>query len=137
MAHVYNVINGKVKNVSRLPAIAIGRRKLIQRDTLEDWKKSNEQGETDVMILSYKIDAVRRMEEHSYAKRVSERSLKVLRGNDVGQRRQNGSRRNGVMGSDVKDDEGPGPGRSGCDGGFSEQPPGTGSSGGFQSSRFR
>ena len=44
--HVYRVINGKVKNVSRLPAIPIGRRKLIQRDTLEDWKKTNEQPET-------------------------------------------------------------------------------------------
>src|SRR5437867_8548160 len=67
VAHVYNVINGKVKNVSRLPAIAIGRRKLIQRDTLEDWKKINEQGDTDVMMLPSKIDAVRRMEEDSYA----------------------------------------------------------------------
>ncbi len=38
VAHVYSVINGKVKNVSRLPAIAIGRRKLIQRDTLEEWQ---------------------------------------------------------------------------------------------------
>ena len=56
-----------MKNVSRLATIAIGRRKLIQRDTLEDWKKSNEQGETDVMILPSKIDAVRRMEEDSYA----------------------------------------------------------------------
>ena len=65
--HVYRVINGKVKNVSKLPAIPIGRRKLIQRDTLEDWKKTNEQPETDVMIAAAKVDAVRRMEEDSYA----------------------------------------------------------------------
>jgi len=65
--HIYRVINGKVKNVSKLPAIPIGRRKLIQRDTLEDWKKTNEQPETDVMIAAAKIDAVRRMEEDSYA----------------------------------------------------------------------
>jgi excisionase family DNA binding protein len=65
--HVYRVINGKVKYVSRLPAIPIGRRKLIQRDTLEDWKKTNEQPETDVMIAAAKVDAVRRMEEDSYA----------------------------------------------------------------------
>ena len=65
--HIYRVINGKVKNVSKLPAIPIGRRKLIQRDTLEDWKKTNEQPETDVMIAATKIDAVRRMEEDSYA----------------------------------------------------------------------
>ena len=67
VTHVYNVINGKVKNVPMLPAIPIGRRKLIQRDTLEDWKKTNEQPETDVMIAAAKIDAVRRMEEDSYA----------------------------------------------------------------------
>ena len=65
--HVYRVINGKVKNVSRLPAIPIGRRKLIQRDTLEDWKRTNEQPEIDVMIAAAKVDAVRRMEEDSYA----------------------------------------------------------------------
>jgi excisionase family DNA binding protein len=66
--HVYNVINGKVKNVPRLPTIAIGRRKkLIQRDTLEEWKKSNERGDDDVMIPPTKIDAVRRMEEDLYA----------------------------------------------------------------------
>ena len=40
LAHVYNVINGKVKNVPRLPAIAVGRRKLIQRETLEDGKRA-------------------------------------------------------------------------------------------------
>jgi hypothetical protein len=33
VAQVYNVINGKAKNVPRLPTIAIGRRKkLIERD---------------------------------------------------------------------------------------------------------
>ena len=67
VAHVYNVINGKVKNVSRLPTIAIGRRKLIQRHTLEEWKRSNEHGGIDGMIASSKINAVRRMEEDLYA----------------------------------------------------------------------
>jgi excisionase family DNA binding protein len=67
VAHVYNVINGKVKNVSRLPAIAMGRRKLIQRDTLEEWKRSNELGDVDGMIASSKINAVRRIEEDLYA----------------------------------------------------------------------
>jgi len=57
----------KSENVPRLPAIAVGRRKLIQRDTLEEWKKSNEHGDDDVMIPSTKIDAVRRMEEDLYA----------------------------------------------------------------------
>jgi len=67
VAHVYNVINGKVKNVSRLPAIRIGRRRLVQRDTLEEWKRSNEQSDLDGMITSSKINAVRRIEEDLYA----------------------------------------------------------------------
>jgi excisionase family DNA binding protein len=67
VAHVYNVINGKVKNVSRLPVIRIGRRRLVQRDTLEEWKRSNEQGDLDGMISSSKINAVRRIEEDLYA----------------------------------------------------------------------
>ncbi|PYV84409.1 MAG: hypothetical protein DMG05_24635 [Acidobacteria bacterium] len=69
-----------MKNVSRLPTIAIGRRKLIQTDTLEDWKKSNEQGKTDVMILPSKIDAVRRDTWRNILMRrgYQKRSLKVL-----------------------------------------------------------
>jgi hypothetical protein len=67
VAHVYNVINGKVKNVSKLPAIPMGRRKLIQRDSLEEWKKTNEQGEDDSMITSSKINTVGRSEEDLYA----------------------------------------------------------------------
>ena len=45
----------------------MGRRKLVKRDTLEDWKKSNERSDDDVKIPSTKIDAVRRMEEDLYA----------------------------------------------------------------------
>ena len=67
VAHVNKVINGKVKYVSRLPAIRMGRRKLVMRDTLEDWKKSNELGDDDVMIALSKINAVRRIEEDLYA----------------------------------------------------------------------
>ncbi|MFN8007508.1 MAG: hypothetical protein U0V70_10885 [Terriglobia bacterium] len=67
VTHVHNVINGKVKKVSRLPAIHMGRLKVIQRDSLEVWKKANEQGDADAMIATAKIDAVRRMEEDSYA----------------------------------------------------------------------
>jgi hypothetical protein len=63
VAHVYNVINGKVKNVSRLPAIAIGRRKLIQRDSLEDWRKNNEQSDDDAMMQLSKTGAIGRMME--------------------------------------------------------------------------
>ena len=66
VTHVYNVINGKVKNVSRLPAIPMGRRKLIQRDSLEEWKKSNEQGDDDGMMLESKTGAIGRMMEEDF-----------------------------------------------------------------------
>ena len=42
--HVYNAINGKVVGVSALPAICLGRRKLVRRSSLEAWKRANEQG---------------------------------------------------------------------------------------------
>src|SRR5262249_8611522 len=68
VAHVYNVINGKVKNVSRLPSIPMGRRKLIQRDTLEQWKKNNEQSDDDAMMQLSKTGAIgRTMEEDIHA----------------------------------------------------------------------
>ena len=68
VAHVYNVINGKVKNVARLPTIAVGcRKKLIERDTLEEWKRSNEHSNDDVLIASSKVNARRRMEKELWA----------------------------------------------------------------------
>ena len=36
-AHVYKVIHGRVSGVSPLPAIAIGRRRLVRRSSLERW----------------------------------------------------------------------------------------------------
>jgi hypothetical protein len=43
-AHVHNIINGKVKNTPRLPAIPLGRLKVIRRPTLELWKRCCESG---------------------------------------------------------------------------------------------
>lgn len=40
-AHVYNVIKGKVKGVSPLEAIRMGRRTLVLRSSLERWKRAN------------------------------------------------------------------------------------------------
>ena len=37
-AQVYKAILGKVEGTSRLPAISMGRRKLIRRSSLESWK---------------------------------------------------------------------------------------------------
>jgi excisionase family DNA binding protein len=41
-AHVYNAINGKITGVSQLPAIPMGRRRLVRRSSLESWKVVNE-----------------------------------------------------------------------------------------------
>ena len=41
-AHVYNVIAGKVDGVRALPAISMGRRKLVRRTALEQWIETSE-----------------------------------------------------------------------------------------------
>lgn len=41
-AHVYKAINGMVPGVTALPAISMGRRKLVRRAALEEWKRMNE-----------------------------------------------------------------------------------------------
>jgi excisionase family DNA binding protein len=51
-AHVYNVIAGRVDGVRPLPAICMGRRKLVRRATLEEWKKGNESGAGDAHMPS-------------------------------------------------------------------------------------
>jgi excisionase family DNA binding protein len=49
-AHVYKAINGKIRGVSPLPAIGMGRRRLVRRSTLEQWKAANERTALDAMI---------------------------------------------------------------------------------------
>jgi len=57
-AHVYNMINGKVAGVTPLPAITMGRRKLVRRSSLERWKEANEQGLSDDMMRgAHSVDA--------------------------------------------------------------------------------
>jgi excisionase family DNA binding protein len=61
-AHVYHAINGKVRGVTSLPAITMGRRKLVRRGTLDRWKRANERDRFGNAILaeSPEVDAVRR-----------------------------------------------------------------------------
>jgi excisionase family DNA binding protein len=67
-AHVYNAIAGKVESVSALPAISMGRRKLVRRSALEQWKKQNETGGGDAnMASSSAIDTVGRVKEIVHA----------------------------------------------------------------------
>jgi excisionase family DNA binding protein len=40
-AHVANVINGHVKGLPRLTHFALGRRKLVRREWLDQWMEAN------------------------------------------------------------------------------------------------
>ncbi len=67
-AHVHNAINGKLSGVTPLPAIPMGRRRLVRRSALEQWKRANERCIADGMISpSPEVDAVRRMEGEFHA----------------------------------------------------------------------
>jgi hypothetical protein len=54
-AHVSKAIAGKLPNVTPLPAVPLGRRKLVRRSTLLKWIEENERG---ILTLSLKNDAV-------------------------------------------------------------------------------
>jgi excisionase family DNA binding protein len=49
-AHVCNAINGKVKGVTPLPAVNMGRRKLIRSSALMAWLAKNEPDTADRML---------------------------------------------------------------------------------------
>ena len=67
-AHVYNVIAGKVDGVRALPAICMGRRKLVRRAALDHWMMTNETAAADDTIRSSSvIDTVGRMKEITHA----------------------------------------------------------------------
>lgn len=67
-AHVHNAINAKIAGVSPLPAIHMGRRKLIRRSALEQWKRLNERHTFDgMMAASPDVDAVGLMRGESHA----------------------------------------------------------------------
>jgi hypothetical protein len=51
-AHVCNAISGRLKNVSPLPAISMGRRKLVRRSALHSWLRANEGGMDDAILHS-------------------------------------------------------------------------------------
>jgi excisionase family DNA binding protein len=41
-AHIHNLIRGKVPGALPLPAITLGRRRLIRRASLNEWLRANE-----------------------------------------------------------------------------------------------
>ena len=49
-AHIHNLINGKVAGVAPLPAVCLGRRRLIRFESLVEWVEVNERSGAGVMI---------------------------------------------------------------------------------------
>jgi excisionase family DNA binding protein len=49
-AHIHNLINGKVPSVPPLPAVCLGRRRLVRLESLVEWIEVNERTGTDAMI---------------------------------------------------------------------------------------
>lgn len=49
-AHVSNVIAGRVPGCPPIPALCLGRRKLVRRETLAAWVEHNEQSDKVGMI---------------------------------------------------------------------------------------
>jgi hypothetical protein len=41
-AHVSNAVNGRLRGCSPIPTVALGRRRLVRRETLVDWIARNE-----------------------------------------------------------------------------------------------
>lgn len=51
-AHVLNAINGKLRNVPPLPAISLGRRKLVRRPALKMWLEAIERTRNGAILRS-------------------------------------------------------------------------------------
>lgn len=49
-AHICNLVNGRIPGVPPLPAVPLGRRKLIRRSSLYAWIGANEQPSRDVKM---------------------------------------------------------------------------------------
>lgn len=68
-AHAYNLINGAVPGVPRLPAMEMGRRKVVRRGSLNQWMRHLEQYGRGSGILppSPEVDAVDACERKCHA----------------------------------------------------------------------
>lgn len=56
-AHIHNLINGRVSGISPLPAIQLGRRRIVRAETLFAWLRANENA-TAMIRSSPEVDAV-------------------------------------------------------------------------------
>ena len=57
-AHISNVIAGRVPNCPPIPAVRLGRRKLVRREALHAWIEHNEQAAISATIRSSPVRSV-------------------------------------------------------------------------------
>jgi hypothetical protein len=58
-SQVSNLVNGRIQGVRPLPAIPLGRRRLVRRCTLEAWKSANERAlDGDTLLVSPQSEVV-------------------------------------------------------------------------------
>jgi hypothetical protein len=62
-AHASKIINGKVRGISALPSIRIGRRPVVRRSTFEKWKADCETVGESCYSLDARDSRVKRMGE--------------------------------------------------------------------------
>lgn len=65
-AHVYKAVSGKLTGVSPLPAIHMGRRRLVRRSALGDWMSRNEHVLSNILPASPEVDAAGRMKGNAH-----------------------------------------------------------------------
>ncbi len=57
-AHAYKLVRGEVRGVAPLPALFMGRRRMVRRSALEAWKAANERVVGDgILRPSLEVDA--------------------------------------------------------------------------------
>lgn len=54
-AHVCNAVAGRVPGCPPIPAVSLGRRKLVRRATLLSWIEQNEQAATRAVITASQV----------------------------------------------------------------------------------
>jgi Helix-turn-helix domain len=61
-AQVYRLLNGDVRDVPKLPSISLGRKKVVRRATLEEWKRGNEKLRAALLTFPLKTHEVGRLQ---------------------------------------------------------------------------
>src|SRR5258708_536505 len=91
-AHVHNLIGGRVRGLNPLPAIHLGRRSLVRRESLAAWLELNE-SKIGMIRSSQKLTPQTHERTSIMRRRYQEGSLKKVDGKWIAQWWEDGHRR--------------------------------------------